>query len=173
MTTRKSQLYGQIFIYILTIVIISFIIVYGYTAVSNFKNRAEQVACLKLKNDLQAAIESISTDFGTVKRKDVQLCAGYREICFVESYDGFDINNPTIKVSPPIVPLPPVDPIIKDNIVSETGRNVFLVDNIAKDSFYVGNISVEEDVYCIRAVNNEVSLRLEGKGDHTELREWT
>jgi len=171
MITRKSQLYSQIFAYILAIVIISFIIVYGYTAVSNFKNRAEQVACLKLKSDLQAAIESISTDFGTVKRKDIQLCAGYREICFVEGYEDFDINTPAI-YNPTPYPVP-IDPIIKDSIKSETGRNVFLVDNIAKDSFYVGNISVYDDVYCIKAVNNEVSLRLEGKGDHTELREWT
>lgn len=156
----KGQLYSQIFIYILTIILISFILVYGYNAVQNFKKRAEQVSCLKFKNDLVNAIDGISPDFGSIKRKELQLCAGYSRVCFVESF-----NSPNMPSN--------IDPIIKDSILSGTGRNVFLVENIAKESFFAGKISVDPDVLCINAVNSKINLRLEGKGNHAIISQWT
>ncbi|MBI2660165.1 hypothetical protein HYX07_03310 [Candidatus Woesearchaeota archaeon] len=155
----KGQLYGQIFIYILTIILISFILVYGYNAVQNFKKRAEQVSCLKFKNDLVNAIDGISPDFGSIKKKELQLCAGYSKACFVESFNSPDMPSD-------------IDPIIKDSILSGTGRNVFLVENIAKESFYAGKISVDPDVLCINAVNGKINIRLEGKGNHATISQW-
>lgn len=156
---KIAQLYSQIFIYILTIVLVSFILVYGYTAVKNFKERADQVSCLKFKNDMQNAIASVSSDFGTVKRKDLSICGKYTKACFVESFTEPDIPYET-------------DPIIMDSVRSGSGKNVFLIENIAKESFYAGNISVEPDVLCVKAAGGKISLRLEGKGNHVILSEW-
>ena len=88
------------------------------------------------------------------------MCSGFSQVCLVETVDS--VNLPA-----------KVDPIIKDNILSKTGRNAFLVETIAKDSFFVGRISVDPDILCIKAVRNRISLRLEGKGDHALLSEWT
>jgi len=156
----KSQLYSQIFIYILTIILVSFILVYGYNAIYNFKKRAEQVSCLKFKNDLSNAVESVSSDFGSVKRKDLQLCAGYTQACFVETFES---PNPPLNVNP----------FIKGELLSNTGNNVFLIDGGAPESFHVGKISVEPDVFCIKAAGNKISLRLEGKGNHVLLSQWS
>ena len=164
--SRKSQLYGQIFIYVLTIVLVSFILVYGYNAIQNFRDRAEKVSCLKFKNDLSNAVKIISSDFGSVKRKDIDLCAGYTQVCFVETFDEFNRQNPQGNIIP-------IDPIVKDNILSNTGRNVFLIQDLAKDSFYIGNISIEPDVLCVKVLNNKISLRLEGKGDHASISQWS
>ena len=60
---RQSQLYGQIFIYILTILLISFILVYGYNAISNFKGRTEQIISLKLSEEIKNSVQSITPDF--------------------------------------------------------------------------------------------------------------
>lgn len=157
--TKEAQIYGQIFIYILTIILVSFILVYGYNAIQDFKKRAEQVSCLKFKNDLKNAVESISSDFGSVKRKDLQLCAQYSQVCFVETFEKPNLPNN-------------VDPIIKDSILSNTGLNVFLVEDIAKESFYAGKISVEPDVLCIKAANSKISIRMEGRGNHALLSKW-
>lgn len=156
---KKSQIYGQIFIYILTIVLVSFILVYGYNAIQNFKSRAEQVSCLKFKNDLQNAVESISSDFGTVKRKNLRLCGAYTQVCFVESFESPDLQGT-------------VDPIIEDSVRSNSEKNTFLVEDIAKESFYAGNISVDPDVLCIKSVDGTISLRLEGRGNHAVLSKW-
>jgi hypothetical protein len=156
----KGQLYSQIFIYILTIIIVSFILVYGYNAVQNFKKRAEQVSCLKFKNDLINAVEAISSDFGSIKRKELQLCSGYSSVCFVETFESPNLPND-------------IDPIIRDSILSSTGRNVFLLENIAKESFYAGRISVDPDVLCIKASNSKVDLKIEGRGNHAVISRWS
>src|SRR3989344_4867721 len=135
MKNTKSQIYGQIFIYILTILLVSFILIYGYNAVQNFKSRAEQVSCLKFKEDLKSSVASILSDFGSVKRKDLRLCGNYKEVCFVETFENFDRNSSSDGKT-----IPDIDPIIKDDVTSETGKNTFLIDNVAKESFYIGNI---------------------------------
>ena len=157
---RTAQLYSQIFVYILTIMLVSFILVYGYNSVQNFKKRAEQVSCLKFKNDLINAIDGISSDFGSIKRKELQLCSGYSKVCFVESFESPNLPGD-------------IDPIIKDSILSSTGRNVFLLENIAKESFYAGKISVEPDVFCVKAMNGKVDLKLEGRGNHAVISQWS
>lgn len=165
---KKSQIYSQIFIYILALVLTSVILIYGYNAIQNFNKRANQVCFLKFKNDLSNAIESITSDYGSVKKKDLQLCSGYNKVCFVESFEPLSQSsrqNPESNVNS-------LDPIIKDSIASNTEKNVFLVDKIAKESFYAGNISVAGDVLCIDPKNNEISLRLEGMGNHVKLSEW-
>ena len=166
---RKAQLYGQIFTYILTIILASFILIYGYNAIVNFKSRAEQISCLKFRNDLSSAVEGILSDFGSVKRKDLELCNNYKQVCFVETFESFDRQNPQGKNQQGPIN---IDPIIKDSISSNSGKNVFLVENIAKESFYIGNISVDSDVFCVPVVDNKISLRLEGKGNHVLLSQW-
>lgn len=159
---KKSQLYGQVFIYVLTIVLVSFILVYGYNTIQNFRQRTEQVACLKFQNDLRNSIEGIISDFESVKRKELQLCSDYNQVCFVETFEQFDRDNPQANINN-------LDPILKNSIASGSDRNVFL---IGGNSFYAGNMSVEKDVLCIKSKNGKISLRLEGKGDHVLISQW-
>jgi len=166
---KSSQLHSQIFVYILTLVLVAFIFVFGYSSVRNIKDRAEQVACLKFENDLRAAIESISADFGSVKRKDFQLCGGYSKVCFVD--DSIANRNSPNAVDSKNTPIS-VDPIIKDSISDRAHKNVFLTENTAKDSFYAGNISVNSDIMCITATNGKISLRLEGEGNKASIEQW-
>ena len=158
---KLAQLYSQVFIYLLTVVLVSFILVYGYSAVKSFKDKADDVACLKFRNDLQNIIETTTSDFGTVKRKDINLCGKFTKASFVESFGS------------PNLPWGGVDPIIEDSVRSNSEKNVFLVEDIAKESFYAGKISVEPDVMCISATSGKISLRLEGRGNHVVLSAWT
>ena len=157
----KSQLYSQIFIYALTLALVAIILIYGYNALENFRTRSDQLCLIKFKSDLQSSIASLSGDFGSVKRKDLQLCSGYTKVCFVESFDS------------PIIPSnPKPDPIVIDSINSNSGKNVFLVQDIAKESFYAGKISVDPDILCVSPVDSKIALRLEGAGDHVLLDQW-
>ncbi|MBI1934905.1 hypothetical protein HYS31_00545 [Candidatus Woesearchaeota archaeon] len=160
---KKSQLYGQVFIYILTLLIISFVLVYGYNAIRNFQDRAEQVSCLRFRNELKNAIELIQSDYGSVRKLALEVCAGYSKVCFVESKE-----TPCILTSTPCV-IQDLDPIIEDNIRDRTGKNTFFIDKAVEESYYIGSISVNPDVHCIKAVNGKISITLEGKGDYVEL----
>ncbi|HLC50634.1 MAG TPA: hypothetical protein VJI97_04380 [Candidatus Nanoarchaeia archaeon] len=166
---KKAQLYGHIFIYILTITVTSFILIYGYNAIKNFQDKTDQASCIKFRNDLKSAVYTIMSDYGTVKRKDIGLCSNYNKVCFVETYRQIsDRDNPALK------PAGPIDPIIKDSIKSGTEKNVFLVADVAKDGFYIGNITVEVgvDIYCVNAQNGKISLKLEGMGDTVHVSKW-
>ena len=178
---RKSQLYGQIFIYLLTILIIAFILIYGYNAISSFKCRTEQVVSLKLSQDLKSSVERITPDFGSVIKKEIDIGSA-SEICFVESYRSF---NPSFAVSNSDGTLVAADPIIKDSIQSGSDKNIFLIEksttNSCKsipNSFYGGKISVDSsssvtfNVLCIKSVNGIAILKLTGKGDHALVEKW-
>ena len=150
---KKSQIHSQIFIYILTIVIMAFILTFGYKVIRDFTAGANTISCIEFRRGVQNSIKGILGDFGSVKRIELNFCPEFRKVCFVESY-----VSPSLPIS--------VDPIIKDSVLSNAEKNVFLVKDIAKDSFYVGRISVDPDVLCIESVRNKVSFVLEGKGDH-------
>ena len=157
---KNAQLYSQMFIYILTIFLTAIILVYGYNAIDNFRKRADQLSCLKFQNELKNAIESIYSDYGSVKKKDMQACSNYDKICFVES-----VKQPTIPAN--------IDPLIKDSILSKTGKNVFFLENTAKESYYAGRISVDPDILCLQASNNLISIRIESRGDYALISKWS
>ena len=171
---RQSQLYGQIFIYILTILLISFILIYGYNAISNFKGRTEQIVSLKLQEDIKNSVRSITPDFGSAVKKEIDI-GGASEICFVEGYKTFNRN---FAVSNSDGTLVAADPIIADSIQSQSDKNVFLIGKSASNSFYIGKISVDPsasvtfNVLCMKSSNGKVTLKLEGMGDHALISGW-
>ena len=160
---KRSQIYSQVFVYILALLVISLILAYGYRFVHNFQQRANQVSCYKFENDLKNAVQRLSSDYGAVERKDLELCSPYEEICFVESFGTPSMPNN-------------VDPVIKSDISSHLATkdwdNVFLMENVAKSFFDAGKISVEPNVLCLNATNGKISLRVEGKGNHVVISQW-
>lgn len=150
----KAQMIGQIFIYILAVVMVAFILLYGYSAIKTFKDRAEQVAFIKFKTDLESTVKSVSFDYGTVKKAEFLVPSGYKEVCFI------DLNKPTI----------PDDPVIEDSVKSGVEKNVFLVAQVAEESFYVGNITVKDP--CMAVKGGKIKIRLEGKGNYAAISEW-
>ncbi|HLG24944.1 MAG TPA: hypothetical protein VI564_08490 [Candidatus Nanoarchaeia archaeon] len=156
---KKSQIYGQVFIYVLAMVLVAFILIYGYNAIQSFKGKADEVCMAKLKSDLKNAVKSMTTDYGSVQRKDISLCSGFSRICLVENFEKPQVLANT-------------DPIIKDSIASESENNVFLMEKSVKDSFYIGKISTQPDVLCAGAQGSTISLRLEGRGNRVDITEW-
>lgn len=167
---KKSQIYGHIFIYILTIIIVAFILIYGYTAIQNFKDRTEQVANIKFNNDMNNAVKGLIGDYGSVIKKEIEVGDETKLVCFAESFENFDRQNPQAINSEGLAIA--LDPIIKDSIVSNAEKNVFLLEKYVKKLFYVGKVSVDSDVMCIQPFNNKLILRMESLGDHVHISKW-
>jgi len=154
---KKGQLISQVFIYILSVAIMAAILVYGYKAVNDFRERSEQVSIVKLRTDLTSSIKTLTKDYGSVKQKEFSL-GQFSSICFVESY------------STPLTLPPGTNPFIEDSISSGTQENVFLIEESAiGDSFSVFSIAVEPDVLCKPAVGGRVTITMEGMGDHVRI----
>jgi hypothetical protein len=165
---RRGQIIGQVFIYILSVVIIAAILVYGYTAITEFRERSSKVAEVKLQNDLANAIARLSSDYGSVQRKELYM-GDKLKICFVDTYEAVDTSS-----------FPPsIHPLIRDNVASKTGNNVFLLRNTLEQSFNAGTIGVDYpsetndvNVFCLNATGNRAAVRLEGRGDHVLVSPW-
>lgn len=156
---RKSQLYGQIFIYILTIVLVSILLVYGYNSIRSFNNNTDKILLLKFQNDLKNSITSITPDYGSVVKREFQLSKKITKVCFVENF-----NTPVLPSG--------AEPIIRDSVNSGTDANVFIAEEKQLHYYSLGKISVDPDVLCIKTSGSKIVLKLEGKGDHAVLSEW-
>jgi len=158
---RKAQSPGQVIIYVLSLIMISLIFVYGYNAVKDFRVRADQVAYIKLKTDLQAAAKAISTDYGSVKRESFPLPGKYTEVCFADLDSGvYGASN--------------IDeyPIIEDSVNSNVQKNVFMITDTMEDSFYIGPLQIENNFKCIPVLKGRLKLEFEGLGDSVKIDIW-
>ncbi len=160
MVSRKSQIHSQIFIYILSIILVAIIFFYGYKAIDYFINRADEVSDVKFRTDLESAIRIISPDYGSVKRMEFILPNRYSEICFVDS----DVDSSA--------EIPEAHIMVRDMVDSGVKENAFFMTDKIEDSVYVGNIEVEDDYICIKALQGRLRLELKGLGDRAEIKSW-
>ena len=154
MIPRKGQI-SQVFIYVTTLLIVALVLFYGYRAISTFKERADQVSFIQMKNDIENAIESISVDYGSVKTREISLPIDVREVCIVSSYPGLpDLSGTQY-------------PLIEDSVNSRVMKNIFLIgQQNAGESFYVEKIYIEDDILCVPSISNKLVLKMEGMGNH-------
>jgi len=156
----RAQLLGHVFIYIITIVLVSLLLAYGYNAISTFKEKANQISFIKLKNDLQNTIEVLSFDFGSVKVKEFTVPENINFVCFVKNYNGLPTNLQGTGY-----------PLLEDSVKSGIKKNVFLISNKVEESFYAETIDIADNKlkFCIKVIANRIKLTMEGKGDHTVI----
>jgi hypothetical protein len=157
---KKAQAHSQIFIYILSIIIVAVILIYGYKAISHFQTKADQVSMVKFKTDLESIIRIVGPDYGSVKRDEFIVGNDYKQLCLVDS-DITDGNT-----------LTGAHPIIKDIVSSGSGENAFLMSDKIEEKFNIGKIEISTNILCISVTRGRIRMEFEGKGDRTEIREW-
>lgn len=171
MNSRKSQIFGQVFIYILAIIIFSLVLLYGYKAIKDFSNRAEDVTMIQLVNDIKKSVKNI--DYDSVIKKEFSIPGKYDYVCFV-SLESYGQASSTDLCNPPPPTNQDYHPAVCNSWTDETKKNMFLI--TAKEeieSHNIGNIKISAPYYeCIEINQGKIVLKLTGKGDHVELSEW-
>jgi len=155
---KRAQIQGQVFIYILTLIITGAILLYGYNAIKGISENAEQVELINFKDDLKGDFEKISTDYGSVEVETYSVPSKLKEICFYQEGE-----EPLFHAMPE-----DLNPLIKDSISDETGNNVFLVIDDTIEPMNLDRIEISNEGYnmlCIKISSNRLKLRLEGLGD--------
>ena len=163
--SKKYQISTQIFIYVIAIIMFSFILLYGYNAIRGFKERSEEITYIKFKTNLISTVKRISPDYGTLKREEFFIGGEYSKVCFVQSYKQEE-NRPAIitRIS---------DNVVKDSVESRDTSNAFLFkDNSLEPSLEIGKINVSGGYLCIPVINGKVRIEFEGKGDNTLISTW-
>ena len=168
-TSKKSQIAGQVFIFILAAAMAILIIVYGYKAISSFTSRTEEIALINFKTGLQSEIRTIASDYGSVKKLELMLPQDFKEICFI---DLDSAKTSAQKQSTSLCSGPKARPEVCDAWKNPTSEreNVFLIPSYP---IKVARIQLlDSDFLCMTPIGNKLSLRLEGKGDRTYISEW-
>ncbi|MFC1801138.1 hypothetical protein ACFLZB_01645 [Nanoarchaeota archaeon] len=180
---KKAQTIGQVFIYIMAIIIFAAILIFGYKAISEFIDRGESVGFITFKTDLEKSVKTIYSDYGSVTIYNVEnplrVPGKYEEICFVDlskplpSSGSFCANHP--------IACDAWGTAYQAGISSGTDgwqegeQNVFLrplgeiaikVYKITVDS-NSNNVDDDSDGYlCFNLTQGRLNMRIEGKGDH-------
>lgn len=170
--TNRAQINSQILVYVLSVIIMGMVLLYGFNAIKGIRERAAEVERITFKSEVRSAITSISSDYGSTKSKSFTLPQGFSELCFV-NYE-FDRNEPF-----PYTLISEKYWVITDRVgdvmqAKAEPMNMFLCPNCLEQD-YVGNITLidkEGDnvaFLCFKPTGGTIRLKLEGKGDKTQI----
>ncbi|MFC1742273.1 hypothetical protein ACFL3V_07095 [Nanoarchaeota archaeon] len=170
---RKAQIASQIFIYIIAVVVVGLIIAYGYSAIKSFSEKGEQVEYITLKSNIENAVKSLTSDYGSVKRPDIGISGKYDAVCFVNKDRGREKANTSALCQEFDDQKEYFQPVACEGWKLERD-NVFLIPD-GSESFYAGEmvIAKNEDFLCIDVINNRINLQLKGLGDKVEVSNYT
>ncbi len=159
----RSQISAQVFIYILTAVVIGIIILVGYKSIATIFKESQKALIDGFKSSFTSAVEKMSRSYGSVSKFEIAIPEKFDAICFIDSmgddqkfHNSANIDNAEIHG------------IVEDN----AQQNVFLMKNEAiEEMFYVGSMDVLGDYVCVQnigkpevwleAMGNTACLKLE------------
>lgn len=151
---KKGQFVGQIFVYVLMIIVFAAVLLFGFTAIKNLMDRGSQIEIKNFEIELKKLITS-NMHYDTKEIKILSIPGDYREICFIDNcaYDtgaGYctDISvwldeSSWGKYGSVATSVPGYShSAIKDSLDSYSKSNVYLYPKKKNDDFQVGPLVV-------------------------------
>jgi hypothetical protein len=160
MTMKKAQIVGQIFIYIMAVIVIGAIVLMGYWAVKNTVSKACQVELIAFKTELERLIIK-GTSFGSLNNEVLKVPCNYDRVYFVDS--GW------IGQSPPPNTFCDGNRIVRQGI--RFGRDdVFLGNNVKVTPIISsGKISAMRGCARINSTNGNFYITFSGNGINSTI----
>lgn len=160
---RKGQIAGQIFTYILAVIVIGGIALVGYNAIKSITTKACQAGKVTFNNNIEGMIEKYSS-YGSVNIKELKVPCDYTTICFVAS----DV------ISDPTLPFDCDNKIIYESVLNNVKQNIFILSD--KRTISIGyseiislNSTDTGECLCIEQSNGRFDIAFRGKGSTTEI----
>lgn len=156
---KKSQI-GEIFIYLISTLIIILVLYYGYTAIQNIGKKQEQLSLVKFQKTLGDTIVYTSSDYGTVRIETFSVPVKFREVCFVDR-NLIITGNAT-----------PIDniayPLIANSVADKVNNNVFPLPE--GNPFFIDKLWVPDSGFkCFEVAQGNIKVRIEGFGDKAKI----
>ncbi|MGV8086305.1 MAG: hypothetical protein ACP5N1_01615 [Candidatus Woesearchaeota archaeon] len=166
---NRGQIAGQVFIYMLAVIIIGGIALVGYKAIDAITTRVCQAEKATFNNDIESLIEG-AISYGSVNKKSIKApCGEYDTICFVATSEILSApSTGTFSCSE--------SQIIKDSVDNRIEQNIFVLSN--KRTIPIGysdivslNTTYDSKCLCIKQHNGKFDILFSGKGSSVEIRE--
>ncbi len=153
---KKGQVTGQVFIYIISAVIIGFVLLFGIQAVLKILKTGCDVEMIEFKQGLEDRFKK-GMQHGVVNDRPISVpsCSNFAEVCFVQ----------LDKEAPPS--LYSSRPLIYNSWEDKVEANVFFIADGPELFMYVKGLEVKNPFWlCEPVVSGRIStLRFIGQGD--------
>lgn len=156
---KRGQI-GNVFMYILVIVVAGVIIYFGFTGITNFIKSAKQGEMISfvnsLENSLKDNIASPAKREGSVEEETFFLPDDINSVCFVDETKGFN------KL---------VSPRVNEDADIYQGNNIYIYmgnEVIPKNMEYL-ELSENNNPLCLKVIDGRLRLKLTSRKSKTEL----
>jgi hypothetical protein len=145
----------QVFIYILAILIVGAVLLFGYKSINKIMHQSCDVDQATFKTQLKQTIEQ-SNNYGDSARKTIKAPCEYDRLCFINK--TADVNELSKY------------PSIKQEYAAGTGNNIFLVSSSKTmalyevDSVVVDGSPQKSGVLCLNSTGGLFYIKLDGIG---------
>jgi hypothetical protein len=163
---KRGQIAGQVFIYVMAVIVIGVIALIGYNAIHTIITKSCNVERANFKLDIEKDIETYTSD-GSVWVEKINVPCGYDTICFVDASkigdSSFTCNNKIIQNS--------VQQGNPQNMFVMAGQNTVQLgysDLISLGSPYT-DAALPPSCLCIKQRNNKFYITFNGKGSSIEV----
>ncbi len=90
---KKAQVIGQVFVFILAILVFVLVITYGYSAITTFLEKQHLLTLIQFRNDLEQNVEIMKPKIGSVKEVTLNIPSKTNEICLVDFENPQDLEK--------------------------------------------------------------------------------
>ena len=143
----------QVFIYIMVVLVVGAILLFGYKAIDNILDKTCQVEETTFVKGIDNILKKMTKD--DVENKPLKVPCSYEEVCFL---------NGTISTTRS-TELEEKYPLIKNEYSAPTGNNVFLVKRtLTKPINAFEGLVVENGFLCVENKGGNFNLIFKGLG---------
>ncbi len=168
MGRKRAEMSGQILVYLMSIILIGLIVVFGYRAIGGFVSQTEEIAKIKFFTDLDSVAKRIG--YLDVEFRTFQIPKEFKEVCLVSKDRISSFISPEAYSA--------LNPLVRSQW-ENTRNNVFLLSGVSefypfrteemrldtnRNGIEDGN-ERETSFLCVKT-SGSLRLKLEGKGKY-------
>jgi hypothetical protein len=150
---KKAQVIGQVFIYIITALIIGFVLFFGVRAIMQLVKTADDVRIATFQKDFVNRLKA-DFDYEKVDAKPVNVPGDFSELCFIELDERPTVINCGLPITAPL------NPVITNSWKDCARQNIFLIGSSGIKIMYVQGLKVKNGptnkYLCVKPVNGIV-----------------
>lgn len=164
---NRSQLIGQVFLFILAGLVFVLILMYGYSAITKLIETKRNIDLIEFKTSLEQSITGIRTSTGSVRKATFSLPSEYKEFCAVDPFMTAIHSQEFKKKHPLFFNIWKSDSSITIYVTPLLETPLNLPDITVK-----GPLHDEPGFLCLPISNGKFSLKLQGTGTTAQISTW-
>lgn len=157
---------SQVFIYIMGMIVIIMVMVYGFKVIAGMRENSESIALINFQNSLSSTVTKLAIEYGSVTNKEFVVPPKYDRVCIIDQDETHPSSIPAY-----------MHPIIYNFWQGDTPDNFFLINNDGVEPVFVGDQDSGDDMFriegdhwlCPAVVNGRIMLKITSEGNQVLL----